>query len=195
MIWQLLRPLLIVSWSWSFKESLSTIYDTDVLQNSIFIQRSIMRKIPCNLRMKSLRIWTQSKGKRRMSGSFMHCDFWRKWPLHQSCRTTDGWPKEGKRRHVWRSAKTGSSSPVQFTYWDGNGTDPASCTLGPLPASSAHPSSFCLPSAKPCCQREIWQVIHTKYHTTRLTKLSEKSSPELLWIFFKSKPLNQKVWN
>lgn len=139
-IWQLLRPLLIVSWSWSFKESLSTIYDTDMLQNSIFIQRSIMRKIPCNLRMKSLRIWTQSKGK-RMSGSFMHCDFWCKWPLHQSCRRTDGWPKEGKRRHVWGSAKTGSSSPVQFTYWDGNGTLPPALWalfLHPLPI---HPHS------------------------------------------------------
>lgn len=124
MIRDLLKPLLIVSWSWSFRGSLSTIYDTDMLQNSIFIQRSIMRKIPCNLR------------KRRMSGSFMHCDFWCKWLLHQSCRRTDGWEKEGKRRHVWGSVKTGSSSPVQFTYWDGNGTPPPvlwALFLHPLP--------------------------------------------------------------
>lgn len=136
MIRDLLKPLLIVSWSWSFRGSLSTIYDTDMLQNSIFIQRSIMRKIPCNLR------------KRRMSGSFMHCDFWCKWLLHQSCRRTDGWEKEGKRRHVWGSAKTGSSSPVQFTYWDGNGTPPPvlwALFLHPLPI---HPH-FVYPQPNP----------------------------------------------
>lgn len=154
MIWHLLRPLLIVSWSWSFKESLSTIYDTDMLQESIFIQRSIMRKIPCNLKMKSLRIWAQSKGCVEVLCTVI-------FGVSGLCISPAGGLMNGK--HVWGSAKTGSHSPVQFTYWDGNGTPPPALWalfLHPLPI---HPHSV-YPQPNPAASERsdksfIWNII------------------------------------
>lgn len=118
------RPVLTVSWRCTSKEILSTIYDTDMLQNYIFIQRSRMKKVLCNFKIKSLKIWTQSRGNRRMNGSYKHHDFWYKWPLHLALQDEevlwiDGWKKEVKRRQVRASAKTGrqQTSAVQILRW------------------------------------------------------------------------------
>lgn len=152
-------------------------------------KRSIMRKIPCNLRMKSLSMDPKQRKEK---------DEWKFYALwffgvsglciSPAGGLMDGQRKE-KRRHVWGSAKTGSSSPVQFTYWDGNGTRlPASWALflHPLPI---HPHSV-YPQPNPAVSERSDKSFIQNITPHDWQKLSEKSSPELLWIFFKSKPLN-----
>ena len=56
-----------------------------------------------------------------MSGSYMHHDFWCKWPLHLALQDEevlwiDGWKKEEKRDRSGHQQRQAGNRPVRFKY-------------------------------------------------------------------------------